>query len=100
MIAFVVFIMADAFNLLTVLRPRRIWTPRRLLFRRRNGARRKNRGRGEVRWQLAGQVLKERDNVARVSIAQGHPELHARHDLYGFRPLTRHESRAASSLRC
>ena len=59
-----------------------IWAPAPL-FGGRYGAGRKNRGRGEIRRQLAGQALEESHDVGRVGIVQGHPKLHARHDLHG-----------------
>src|SRR5262249_16128322 len=55
------------------------------LFRRCNRTRRKNRGRCEVGRPLAGQAFEKCDDVTRVCVAEGYPELHAGHDLDRFR---------------
>src|SRR6516162_1430656 len=40
---------------------------------------------GEVGRQIARQAFEEGDDFADIRVAQGNPQLHPRHDLYGLR---------------
>src|SRR5262249_19272317 len=53
--------------------------------RRRDRPRWKGGNRCEVFWQLTGQALQKRHDIARFGVAQRHPELHPRHDPDGLR---------------